>query len=66
MLTRMGQFYFFIAFGAFWYFLHCDFNSSDHPGIPWYETGLHTAGALGFFVVIAAFILALVQLFRKN
>ncbi len=67
MLTRMGRFYFLIAFGVLWYLLHCNFNSNEHPGVPWYETGLHTAGAKGFSVVIAAFVLAFAQLlFRKG
>lgn len=66
MVRRIRLFWFLIAFGVFWYLLHCDFNSKDHPGIPWYETGLHAGGAYGFTVVIAAFILALVQLFRKD
>jgi hypothetical protein len=66
MLTRRGRFYFGIAFGVFWYLLHCDFNSNAHPGVPWYETGFYFGGPKGFPVVIVAFALAFVQLFFRK
>ena len=33
-------------------------TSRDHPGVPWYESGIYAAGPFGFFLTAACFLAA--------